>query len=101
METSINQNGHLKNNFSIDKILSKPDKIRVIENSEIFCENNHVTNNTMNGVNSFVKNHQFFDDKEKSRILPTPDSSCSDDINDAGSDVASEDNNCKKNVFSF
>lgn len=105
METTINA----KNNFSIDNILSKPNKMPCFRASENFvisdCCNKETieTNNNneqecpelcerkfpLSGSNEMLTG-------ESVRSISAPDSSCSDDVGEAYmSDGASEESNCE------
>lgn len=110
METTIKTatiNG--KNKFSIDNILSKPNKLPCFGNSQNcviseYCTNNNETNNNNNEKNicanlceqKFTISNGEILTIDNGKNFSAPDSSCSDDIGDSYmSDVASEGSNCK------
>lgn len=109
MDTTINA----KNKFSIDNILSKPNKMPCFRNSENYVISDYCnkeiseTNNNAEQECTELCDRKFalcnsseILSDESVRANPAPDSSCSDDVGDAYiSDVASEESNCKFFIF--
>ena len=115
METTISSpngsNLRMTNSFTIENILSKPIKSRILDTckdlgggggfsgfnklSEIQCNNEpHNLNNSYsdNSNNSCVQSDCDNADFVNAKHFASPDSSC---IDDGGSDVASEESQCK------